>query len=108
MVCTCTRIRFGLVLIHQRVSRDELRQCEHIFTVLFPKLFQVTDTFLLSAVAEFKIRCFTDEGEVHRRARLKEEKGFNFQMNNEVSYTETTILSDFLKDLTLTSVKVYL
>lgn len=70
VACTCTRIRFGLVLIHQRVSRDELRQGVHVFTILFPKLFQVTDAFLLSAVTEFKIRRFADEREVHRRAGL--------------------------------------
>lgn len=79
MVCMCTRIRFGLVLIHQRVSGNELRQSMHVFTVLLPQLLQVNDALLLSAVTELKIRRFTDEGEVHWRARLRgEERNFSF------------------------------
>lgn len=71
MVFMHTRIRFGLVLIHQRISRDELRQCVHVFRILLPQLLQVADAFLLSAIAEFKIRRLTDEGKVQRRAGLR-------------------------------------
>lgn len=80
MVCMRTRIRFSLVLIHQRISRDELRQRVHVFRILLPQLLQVADAFLLSAIAEFKIRRFTDEGKVQRRAGLRGTETFIFNL----------------------------
>lgn len=96
MVCMCTRIRFGLVLIHQRVSGNELRQSMHVFTVLLPQLLQVNDALLLSAVTELKIRCFTDEGEVHWRARLRgEERNFSFLNQVWVLHQELFLMHYF-------------
>lgn len=79
------RIRFGFVLIHQRVSGDELGQRVHVFSVSFPQLLQVNDAFLLSAVTELEICRLTDKGEVEWRARLGEGEILNSQ-NSSVLY----------------------
>ncbi len=44
------RIRFGLVLIHERVCRDELGQRVDVIFVLFPQLLQITGGLFLTAV----------------------------------------------------------
>ncbi len=67
----CLRIRFGPVLIHERVCRDELGQRVDVILVLFPQLLQITGGLFLTAVFQLVVGRLPHQREVDRRPRLR-------------------------------------